>query len=152
MKRPTMTGRRIPGARRRGAVLLEVVLALALFLTGAGVVVGSLLTSIEAARRVRDEARAADLAVTILSEVQLGLIAPEETPAPQPFTDAPEWTWQLRAQPVEDADPLAALVRVEVVVTRVDGRYASRLARLVRPAQESAELLPLARAMQGGRS
>jgi hypothetical protein len=59
-------------------VLLEVVIALALFFGAAVVVLVGLHSSVVAARKLRLEARGADLAVTLLSELQMGQLAVED--------------------------------------------------------------------------
>src|SRR5687767_5719919 len=68
-KRPRHQPGRLPRGEGVGAVLLEVLLALALFCGAAGVIMGSLTSSVRAVDRLRLEAQAADLAVTTLSEI-----------------------------------------------------------------------------------
>jgi hypothetical protein len=104
---------------RAGTVLFEVVLALALFV-GAAVVIGTALnSSVQALERQRWNTHAADLAVTILSEMQMGL-RPIQAAGPEPF-EAPfeDWTWEIvetgAASPL-DAPRIRAMHKVEIVI------------------------------------
>jgi len=129
-----MTGCREAGASRPGcwgAVLLEVVLALGLFAAAALITLVSLNACVEAARQVRLEAQAADLAVTLLSEVRMGLVALRDTepePCPEPYEG---WTWRLRAAPIDEPDAPWRASRAEVEVTHAESGYTLRLAALV---------------------
>lgn len=123
-------------ARRVGGIaLLEVILAMTLFVAAAGVVLGGLAAGIRAARDVQTEVQAADLAVTVLSEIEMGLV-PVEDNTPQPF-EAPrdEWTWQVVTAPVVGAYETPDLTQVQVVVVHVPSGYVYRLTQLL-PAQE----------------
>ncbi len=85
----------------RAAILLEVILALVLFVTAAAVIIGGLNVSINAVDRLRLNTHAADLALSVASELQLGIRSPEFT-GPEPF-DIPfdEWSWELQVTPLE---------------------------------------------------
>jgi len=119
-----------PRARARGVVLLEVVLAVALFALAAGVVGGGLSGSLRTARRLEAEATAADLAVTVVSWLDLGLL-PLEDAGPEAFEDEDRlgWTWQVMTGPADDAAEIDdGLVRVEITVRN---RETGGLARVV---------------------
>ncbi|MBI4663339.1 MAG: hypothetical protein HY735_31445 [Verrucomicrobia bacterium] len=98
-------------------MLLEVVLALTLFVFAATVITGGLNASVQEVERLRLNVHASDLAISVLSEVQMGLKAPEAA-GPEPFEppfDA--WTWQLEVTPVENlAGGPSSLRNVEVIV------------------------------------
>ena len=115
------------GPHRRALVLLEVVLALSMTVTAAGVVVGSLSTSMRAVRRLRLETQAADLAVTVASLVRLGLIDTDD-PGPQQF-EAPlaDWTWQIVTSPVSSNLEEIRLRAYEIIVTHTGQGHSYRL-------------------------
>ncbi len=60
---------------RRGGVLLELLLAMALFVGGAILVLGAMRSAIDGARRTDLRARAMDLAQSRLAELDAGLVA-----------------------------------------------------------------------------
>ncbi len=122
-----------PPHTRRGAILLEVVLALALFTAGAGVVIGALSGSIRTVGELKTEARAADLAVSVMSQVQLGII-PATDAGPSPFdeeTDLADWTWQIVTSPADGGWANTDLKRVEVVIHHGPSDYTRRLSELM---------------------
>jgi type II secretory pathway pseudopilin PulG len=103
--------------RARGAVLLEVLLALALFVFAAAVVSSGLNAAVERTLRLKAQTHALDLAVSVLSEVQMG-IRPAETAGPEPF-EAPfePWTWEIEAVLHSfGTDDTAGLQQVTVIV------------------------------------
>jgi len=59
-------------ARRSGVVLLEVVLALSIFFCASLALLAATNIALRTARRVQLEAQAADLAISLLSEIQMG--------------------------------------------------------------------------------
>src|SRR6188474_1162503 len=64
---------RVRNSARAGSVLLEVVLAIVLFAAAAAVVGMALKASIDGAQRLRLSTHAGNLAVTVISELQMGL-------------------------------------------------------------------------------
>jgi len=121
-------------------VLLEVVLALALFFGAALVVLAGLNSSLRTAQRVRLEAEAADLAVTLLSEIQMGLVPPDDDgPNEYEYEGLADWTWEIVTQPFEEGLIEVALpefLHVEIVIRHLPSGYTYRLAQLM-----SSELL-----------
>jgi type II secretory pathway pseudopilin PulG len=100
-----------------GAVLLEVVLALVLFVAAATVITSGLSASVREVEGLRLEAHAKDLAVTVLSEMQLG-IRQVEAAGPAAF-DAPfdKWTCQTTVGATAAGPGDAATVqKVEVII------------------------------------
>ena len=84
-----------PNARPRachGAVLLEVVLALSLFVMTTSFVLTGLNASIRSVAQTRMEADAGDLAVTALSQVQMGLYEMVDT-GPEAFDEPNLEAW-----------------------------------------------------------
>jgi hypothetical protein len=115
--------------------LLEVVLALAVFFGVAVAILGGLSVCMRSATQVREEAQAADLAVTVLSEVQMGMLDAIDagpTPFEDPFAD---WTWQTAAVPVEAAVAGLEMTRIEIVVRNTLDGYQYRLYELT-PVEE----------------
>jgi hypothetical protein len=117
---------------RRAAVLLEIVLALTVFVGMAMTVLAGLSTSVRSARYVGLETRAADLAVTRFSEMELGLVAAEDA-GPEAYEDEAlaDWTWQVAVQPVVGELPELELTAVEVTIRHTPSGYTHTLARLM---------------------
>ena len=120
-----------------GAVLLEVVLALVLFVAAAAVISGGLHASIESVERLKLSAHAADLAVSVLSELQMGarstdMLGPE--PFEEPFAD---WTWEIQLLPVDESEDTdmsttTSLTKVEVIIRHETPPVTYRLTQVVR--------------------
>ncbi len=119
-------------SRRTGAVLLEVILALTLFVLSAGVIVGSLSSSATALGRLRRRAQAADLAVSLLSEVRLGVVDPVDS-GPNDYEDErlEGWTWELVAGPSDASGTEFSETHVEVVIRHDASGTTKRLAALM---------------------
>jgi hypothetical protein len=111
-------------------VLLEVVLALLLFVATVAVVSGALNSSMMSLDRQRFGIHAGNLAATVHAELDLGLrstdsLGPEDFGAP--FEG---WTWQLIPAAVEDQNTgqASGLTRVEVVIRNTNSAGVYRLA------------------------
>jgi hypothetical protein len=116
---------------RGGVVLLEVVLAMSLFFCAAMVILAGLSSSLSGMQRVQLEARAQDLAVTALSEVQMGLV-PLNSDGPTEYDDPAlaGWTRQIAVEPYQEQQlglELPAFQRVEVIVRYQPTGYATSL-------------------------
>jgi len=115
--------------------LLEVVLALALFVAASTVITSALSASVDETERLRLSAHASDLAATILSEMQMGLQAVQSS-GPNAF-DPPfaEWTWEAVVEPATDATEAAggggALQKVEVIVRHQSQPIVCRLTQFL---------------------
>lgn len=113
--------RRVHRVRRSGpaggAALLEVLLALALFVAAAAVVTVALNASLESLERQRLGVQALNLAASVVAEVELGVRAAGGG-SPQPFEPPfQDWTWAATAVPVAGGPGFSAgWQRVEVVV------------------------------------
>lgn len=115
----------------RGAVLLEVVLALLLFVATVAVVSGALSSSMDSLERQRFALHAANLAASVHAELDLGLRTTEAL-GPEPFAMAfDEWTWQLVPAGVEDqtTGEASGLTTIEVVVRNTNSPAVYRLAQ-----------------------
>lgn len=122
-------------AGQEGSVLLEVVLALALFVAAAAVIGGALHYSLLEVERLRLNVHAGNLAVTVMSELQLGLRA-IETASPEAFEPPFEmWSFEIEVEPADAALEVDyPLRRVEVAVRHLERPVVRRLVRWL-PAQ-----------------
>lgn len=124
---------RTGASRRAGAALLEVVLSLALFLMAGGAIAIGLENTLGVAGRLRAQAQAMDLAVTKLSEVQLGLVELKDE-GPVSFAEEYEddryagWTWEIVTETEENNELQEPLTRVQVIVRH---EPTGRMCRLV---------------------
>lgn len=125
MRTATLTSRAAPAGLvpgrvcLRGAVLLEVVLALTL-LVSAGAVIGmGLQKSIRTAAQINDAAQAADLAVTLVSQLQMGLVEPADQGAIAYAEPMAEWTWQIAAEPLANVKGLQCITVTVTHTTRL---------------------------------
>jgi hypothetical protein len=131
-KRPAGdSGPYLRASYERGAVLLEVVLALLLFVATVAVVSSALNSSMASLERQRFALHAANLAATVHAELDLGLRS-TETLGPEPF-DKPfdAWTWQLVPTAVEDqtSGEASGLTAIEVEIRNTNSHSVYRLAQ-----------------------
>ncbi|MDP6637506.1 MAG: hypothetical protein QGG42_21615 [Phycisphaerae bacterium] len=109
-------------------VLLEVVLATALFATTALVILGGLHACFRSLGKMQLESQAADLALSKASEVHIGLVAPEDD-GPNEYEEDEElidWTWEIVTEEVEvDMEQTEAppLLQVQVIITNIPSGY-----------------------------
>jgi prepilin-type N-terminal cleavage/methylation domain-containing protein len=104
---------RISGTGRPGFSLLEVLIALAIFLVSL-IALGQLLTiSGERAYEVQQQSHAAQLCQSKLAEVVAGAVSLSSTSAS--FDEDPDWQWNLDA---EQDSSITGLWRVQVKVSR----------------------------------
>ena len=133
---------------RRGAALLEVLIALALFVAAAAVVTGALNSSLESLERQKLGTHADNLTTSVMAEIQLGIRVPGgegRRPFEAPFQD---WTWEASLLPVENAisatsatgatGTTAGSTRVEVVVRHMTAPVVQRLAQVIRIGRSAA--------------
>jgi len=125
------------GGRRAGVALLEVVLALALFFGVSVAILAGLSACVRSARDVRLEAEAADLAITLLSEMQLGAVEIEDA-GPVAYEDETlqDWTWQVVVTPVVGNLTDLELTRVEIIIRNTPNDYTHRLYHLLTESSE----------------
>jgi len=119
---------------RNGAVLLEVLLAVALFVAAAAIATASLNSSLRALDRQRLQTHATLVAASVLAEVQLGIrptTAATAQPLDPPFQD---WTWELATDSSPtDFSESSPLERIEVVVRHRTESIVHRLAQRLPP-------------------
>jgi len=115
------------GGSRRGALLLEVILSLAMFAMAAMAILAALTQGTTALERVRDAALAVDLARTAMAEIEAGVASPATLNGPVPawhesaraeesgaFADAPPsgTGWELVVETSPSGFPELTHVRV----------------------------------------
>jgi type II secretory pathway pseudopilin PulG len=116
-----------------GSILLEVILALALFVTAAAIVTSGMNASADSLERQRLNTHAGNLAATVLAEIQLGIRSPAaggEQPFLAPFD---KWTAELVVSPTEtETGAASGLLRVEVIIRHQEAQLVRRLSQVVR--------------------
>lgn len=118
------------------SVLLEVVLALALFIGAATVISAGISASVDAVERVRLQTHAANLAISIMSEIKIGArplaaVGPESLEAP--FQD---WLYRVNLNAGEAAVAENASTRaVEVLVWHTQENAVHRITQLFRTSE-----------------
>jgi hypothetical protein len=128
--------------RRRATVLLEVLVALVLFVAAAAIITSGMTASLNSVERLRLSTHAGNLAVSVVSELQMG-IKRLESSGPQPFeTPFEGWTWEVLADPIIEApsDQASPLRRVEVVIRHNDPGLTYRLGQMLRTSEAALSL------------
>ena len=114
-------------------MLLEVVLALVLFVAAAAVVSSALQSTIDSEERLRLGVHADNLAASVVAELESGIrsaAVPGPAPFQAPFTN---WTWQIVA-PSADAQGSPH----EIIVRHADPEVVRRLAQVILTASPGA--------------
>lgn len=117
-------------------MLLEVVLALALFIGAATVISAGISASVEAVHRVRFQTHAANLAISIMSELKIGArplvaIGPENLEAP-----FQEWLYRVNLNASDEtASELNATRAVEVIVWHTEENVVHRVTQNFRASE-----------------
>jgi len=141
-------GRR--SADAAGIVLLEVVLALTLFFAAASIILVGTNRSIRAVDMLRREAQAADLAVTLLSEIQMGLLEPTDA-GPEAYEEPLEdWMWEVVTNDFEEQFVEEGLTQLEIVITHTPSGYTRRLVQWLLVEEGGEEELALSDPAGGG--
>jgi len=125
-----------------GAVLLEVVLALVLVAGAAAVVGAGLSASIDRVERLKLNAHAADLAVSVMSELQMGSKVLSQE-GPESF-EAPfeGWTWEAAGEVTDEkVRDTGRTKKVEVVIRHEDPVVVHRLCQVIRLPETEEEVL-----------
>ena len=135
-KRPGRTTPPAP-AGPRAAVLLEVVLSMTIFMTMGVVILAGMRGGVIATGRLRFEARARNLAVTALSELQMGQL-PLRDNGPNSSEDKSlaGWTWQVVVSDPEYGGQGLPLKQVEIVIANTETNYIYRLGQLLQDEQD----------------
>jgi hypothetical protein len=130
--------------------LLEVVLALAVFFGVAITILGGLGVCMKNAREVRLDAQAADLAVTLLSEIEMGVYEVANA-GPTAFEEPNvQWTWQISTTAAETTLPGTELTQVEIIIHNTNDDYTYRLYQLLPAAEDAMTTLQTVQAPASG--
>ena len=116
----------------KGAILMEVVMALGILFLSAGVLLGGLSMSFRTVKRLKLETQAADLAVSVLSKIQMGQLG-IASDGPNVYLDEnlEGWTWEVVTEPVEQESlEDAEFTRIEIVIGNETADFKHRLAYL----------------------
>ena len=128
---------------RDAVVLLEVVLALVLIAGAAAVIGAGLSTSIDRVERLKLNAHAADLAVSVMSELQIGSKVISED-GPETF-EAPfeAWTWEVQTEVSTDQKvrDTGRTKKVEVIIRHEDPPVVHRLCQVIRLPEKEEDVL-----------
>ncbi|HTD88365.1 MAG TPA: hypothetical protein VK850_17460 [Candidatus Binatia bacterium] len=126
-----------------GVILLEVVLALVLITSAAAVIGAGLSASIDSVERLKLNAHAADLAVSVMSELQIGSKVLSDD-GPETF-EAPfeGWTWQAQTEVSTDQKvrDTGRTKRVEVIIRHEDPPVVHRLCQVIRLPEKEEDVL-----------
>lgn len=128
-----------PSRLRRGGILLEVVLAMVLFFSAGAVILAGLGSAVRGLEQLRLDAQAADLAVTLMSRLQIGDLeltdaGPSEfEPIEGPQQELEGWTWQVITSEMQDTidtgGPTGKLV--QVIVRNESKGYSYRVSQWI---------------------
>jgi type II secretory pathway pseudopilin PulG len=136
-------GSRHGRTRRQAAVLLEVLLALGLFVAAAAVATTALNAALDSLERQRRSTQATQHAASALAELQLGvrpLASASARPLDPPFQD---WTCQIEVSSVEGSEAAASkLVLAEVIIRHPTSALSRRLAEFLPSGNPSTAGLP----------
>lgn len=144
-----------PPATTRGAVLLEVLLALMLFAVTAAIITSSMNASMDGLERLKRNTHAANLAATTFAELELGLRpsdASGEQALEKPFD---VWTCELSRLGAENESGEASdLTQIEVILRHKDSELVYRQMQWLKlPAAKAAtDESPLTAGTTGGLS
>ena len=133
-------------------MLLEVVLALLLFVATVAVVSGALNSSMASLDRQRFAVHAANLAATVHAELDLGLRTSESL-GPEPFEKPfDSWTWQLVPAGMENktTGEESGLTAIEVVIRNTNSAGVYRLAQTHKVVKSVVTNAPSAKGTEAG--
>jgi general secretion pathway protein I len=119
LRRPTRFSQRSTPARP-GITLIEVLVALAIFLLALGAIARLIDVGSDNATDAVNQSDAVRLAQSKLAEVEAGVI-PADSGSNGTFDTEPGWTWQV----VADQTGIPNLFSVSVTVTRDSGRQST---------------------------
>lgn len=112
----------------RGVILLEVILALTLFVFAAAVVGSAMNSSLQATIDIRMRSTAGNLAMSKLAELTCGSAAIADASA-TPFESDPDWTYEIATEPMQD---VTNLIKVTITVKNANSpQYCETLTQWV---------------------
>lgn len=133
--RPVRTARHVAmPARLRGLTLLEVLIALGIFVSSIAVISQLLAQGVRGAQRAQFETEAILRAESKLAEVVAGA-APFQSAQNVPFPDSPKWVYSVALQPGPTEELFVVQVTVSRTATNPLASVDFTVARLVRDPQ-----------------
>lgn len=128
-----------PSSQARGGVLLEVLMALALILGASSVITGGLQSAVDSVERMRNSVHGLNLAVSVLSQIQMGILVAEQVENESFEAPFEEWSYDIETEEVESdtisleggSRSVPQMVKVEVVVHRPGGQVIKRMSQFV---------------------
>lgn len=84
---------------RRGGVLLEALLSLVLLMMAAGFVVSAMTAAVPAVEKMQRELEATNLAVSLMSEMEIGIRPLMSANNDLVLSQEVEWNWQIEVRP-----------------------------------------------------
>ncbi len=122
-------------SRPHGAVLLEVILSLSLLVAASSVILGGLNNCARQLEDIRLEGTGADLAISLMSQIEMGLLDPADEGPVSYESPLEQWSWQVVTQSLDPSTDEPPLKQVEVIVRytpEAPGRaYTYRLVQLL---------------------
>ncbi len=140
--RPTV-GSPAGAVSRKGAILLEIVLAMAIFVFSAAVVQSGLVSCLRSLDTVRLQNQAVNLGVTKLSEIHMGLLdvaGTELTSFEEEDESLSEWGWQITAEPIDEDADVPSVTLVTVTITNTSRGITYQLTEIMSSPQQQGEL------------
>jgi len=117
---------------RTGAALLEVIIALALFVATAAVVTSALSSALDSLERQRLNMHATNLAASVIAELQLGIRQTSSTGVQAFEPPYEQWTWEAALNSSEtETGETSGLTRVEVIIRHKESAIVRRLAQVI---------------------
>lgn len=115
----------------RAAALLEIIFAISLLAAAAGTILSAFDASIDSLGRLRLAGQASDLAVTLVSQVQMGDL-PAADDGPNQYDEPLEdWSWEIVTEDLPEPIEGVVIRKVRIIVTNTVEDYAHELAYLV---------------------
>jgi type II secretory pathway pseudopilin PulG len=123
-----------------GGVLLEVLMALALVVGAFSVITGGLQSAVDSVERMRNSVHGQNLAVSLLSQIQMGLVDAEDVEGVNFEAPFGEWAYDIETEEVEtetigfnsgNARPVPEMLKVEVAIHRPDGQVIHRMGQFI---------------------
>ncbi len=113
--------------------MLEVVLALVLFMVAVAIITASMSAAGDSLTRMRLNTHAVNLATSVLSELKMGIRSAEGNNRGEFDPPFENWTWELQTETVPgEVGDTNQLMRVEVIVRHSEEAVVQRLTQWMR--------------------
>lgn len=121
----------------RGGILLEVLFALALMLGASSVITGGLQASMDAVERMRNGMHGVNLAESLLSKIEMGLLDAESVEEESFSAPFESWSYDIEVEDLEEMSlsssdrEIPVMQRVEVAIHNPEGKVVYRMSQLM---------------------